>query len=662
MADLESELRAALVDRDAISFARSLMRERAEDTATDERLHSLLVDLQAMLAQHAAQVGLYNAFILLDVDGEIVLTTAEPKGEGTWLEEPAFACGRRDYCVEMSSRRQTGRALMYAALPVNDVDGQVVGVLVGEVNASLLTQPLTSELVDRPDSEVYLVDREHVPLTALGHVTERTIKPNEGIRQAVEHRTEARGVYVNYAGMPVVGLYRWIPTLESVLVVEQRRTSAFSTAFAMLAANVGVAIAVAAGAIAVALAVTRSITNPLAELAGMAGRVAGGDLDLKVALARNDEIGSLARAFDTMATRLREVVRDLERTVAERTVELELRSSYLEAAAEIGRMSAAILDPEQLPQSAVELIRDRFDLSYVSLYLLEEAKLHAVLQAETAERGYDVVAQRRIRIPEGVVGWAIRHGQARVDQNGGDPEETPWAAALPLRSRGRVLGAILVQSARPGTFDRDMLVALETVTDQVAIALDNARLFQESQAALASARRISGELSREAWAASVRSRTDLAFRSDNSGTARLGQTWRPELDEAVANGEAVVFSRQSEEERGEALAVPVRMQGQVIGVLDTYKPAEMGGWTSDQIALVEQIASQLSEALENARLYEETQRRAIREQQLREIGSRMQSTVDLDAIMRIAIENLAAALDVPSAFVQLYEAQVIAEE
>jgi GAF domain-containing protein len=363
-----------------------------------------------------------------------------------------------------------------------------------------------------------------------------------------------------------------------------------------------------------------------------------------------------------MTTRLREVVRDLERTVAERTVELELRSSYLEAAAEIGRASAAILDPQRLPQSAVELIRDRFDLSYTSLYLLEEAELSAVLQAETAEMGYQVAARRRIRIPDGIVGWAIRHGQARVGQDGDGPDSKLWAAALPLTSRGRVLGAILVESSRPGTFDRDMLVALETVSDQVAVALANARLYQESQAALASARRISGELSREAWAASVRSRTDLAFRSEDSGTVRLGQTWLPELDEALVKGEAVVFSKQREGKRGEALAVPVRVQGEVIGVLDTYKPAEMGRWTGDQIALVEQIASQLSEALENARLYEETQRRAVREQQLREIGSRMQSTVDLNAIMRIAIEDLAAALDVPSAFVQLYEAQVIAEE
>jgi GAF domain-containing protein len=256
----------------------------------------------------------------------------------------------------------------------------------------------------------------------------------------------------------------------------------------------------------------------------------------------------------------------------------------------------------------------------------------------------------------------VQNGEVGVHGSDGGLDETLPEITLPLRSRERVLGAICIEGDESGEFDRDMIIALETVTDQVAIALDNALLFEESQAALESARRISGELSREAWASSLRARSGLAFRSDGGGTVRLGEAWRPELDDVLSRGQAVVFTSENEQDSRQGLAVPVRIQGEVIGVLDTYKPAGAGSWTSEQIALVEQISRQLSDALENARLYEETQRRATREQQLHEIGTRMQSTVDLDAIMQMAIEDLARALDVPSAFVQLHEAKWTHEE
>jgi GAF domain-containing protein len=81
----------------------------------------------------------------------------------------------------------------------------------------------------------------------------------------------------------------------------------------------------------------------------------------------------------------------------------------------------------------------------------------------------------------------------------------------------------------------------------------------------------------------------------------------------------------------------------------------------DQVALIEQIVDVLSQALENARMYEETQRRGLREQQLRQIGTRMQSTVDLDAILRGAVTDLAQALGVSSAFVQLYAGPTVSD-
>jgi GAF domain-containing protein len=277
----------------------------------------------------------------------------------------------------------------------------------------------------------------------------------------------------------------------------------------------------------------------------------------------------------------------------------------------------------------------------------------------------------RIRVGEGMVGSTIQHAQARTVSEADDDHvrvahgelpDTRSEAALPLQSRGRVLGALTVHSDQPNAFDQDLLAVLQTVADQVAVALDNARLFEEGQAALAAAQRASGELSRAAWSEALRARAELGFRSDELGTGHAHGVWRPEMERAIKTGVPVVGEGRDTVEPGQALAVPVKIHGEVIGVLDLRKPEGAGAWTTAQMALAEQIAEQLSQALENARLYEETQRRGIREQQLREIGTRMQSTVDLDAILRMAIEDLARALDVPSAFVQLYEGRPRTEE
>jgi GAF domain-containing protein len=190
------------------------------------------------------------------------------------------------------------------------------------------------------------------------------------------------------------------------------------------------------------------------------------------------------------------------------------------------------------------------------------------------------------------------------------------------------------------------MVALQTMADQVAGSIENARLYGESQALLAAARRASGELSIASWAQVLNARSDLGFRSTEAGVERTGRS------RAAASPGTVPAQGRA---RGTQLAVPIRMYGQVIGTLRLVKPDGAGPWEREQVALVEQIVSELSQALENARLYEETQRRGLREQQLRQIGTRMQSTVDLDAILQGAVADMARALGVSSAFVQLYE-------
>jgi GAF domain-containing protein len=287
------------------------------------------------------------------------------------------------------------------------------------------------------------------------------------------------------------------------------------------------------------------------------------------------------------------------------------------------------------------------------------------------ERGH------RIRVGEGMIGWCIANDQARVTLEAGadavrlateELPDTQSEAALPLHSGGKVVGALTVQSDQPGAFDQDILLVLQTMADQVATALENARLFSQLQEALASTQRAYGQMSHEAWTELLRARQELAFRSGERAATVGESLWRPEMETAFREKQtvrmgAVELNRTAatsqlpagEEQavQGYPLAIPIRSGEDVIGVLDTFKPLDQGEWTTQEVAWLQDVSEQLSFALEAARFYQETQLREIRERQIREIGTNLQARVSLDALMQTAVADLARALNVPSAFVQL---------
>jgi GAF domain-containing protein len=182
------------------------------------------------------------------------------------------------------------------------------------------------------------------------------------------------------------------------------------------------------------------------------------------------------------------------------------------------------------------------------------------------------------------------------------------------------------------------------MADQVAVALDNARLFTASQTALEAARRAYGELSREAWAELLRARPDLGFRSDeHQVTPAEAAAWRPEMEQALQRGQTILGDGADAQDKV-PLAVPIKVGDQIIGVLDTYKAAATGSWTQQEVALLEEITGQLGLALESARLYEDTQRRAARERLTGEVTARMRETLDIEAVLATAVDEIYRAL------------------
>ena len=92
-----------------------------------------------------------------------------------------------------------------------------------------------------------------------------------------------------------------------------------------------------------------------------------------------------------------------------------------------------------------------------------------------------------------------------------------------------------------------------------------------------------------------------------------------------------------------AVALPIKVRDQVIGVIDARKP-ERGDWTKEQIALLETLTEQLGVALESARLYQDTRRRAAQERLIGEVTARMRESLDIDQVLQTAAHQVGQAL------------------
>lgn len=366
----------------------------------------------------------------------------------------------------------------------------------------------------------------------------------------------------------------------------------------------------------------------------------------------------------------------LEERVAERTYELERRSVQLQAATEVGRAATSILDVDELMWRVVERIQERFGLYHVGLLLLDGTGQGAVYRAGSGAAGRELWEQGfRLRVGgNSMVGWCTANAQARIAQDVSQDAvylghelvpATRSEAALPLIARGQVLGAISAQSDQPGTFDPDTVAALQTMADQVAIALENARLYTESQQALEATRRAYAQYSQEAWSRLLGSRPEWGYSFVHQTVLPSQGDWQPEMVEAVQTGHAVVRStdpvggepleaaRPGDGAGGLALALPLRVRDDVIGVLSFYKDAKDGAWRAEEAELLQRLVEQLGAALESAQLFQETQRRAAREQAIRQVTEQMHRSVDIEAILQSTVVELAKALGVPRAYVRL---------
>ena len=363
---------------------------------------------------------------------------------------------------------------------------------------------------------------------------------------------------------------------------------------------------------------------------------------------------------------LRELNRTLEERVASRTSELEhanqrneRRAKQFEAIAQVARAIISNQNLEDLLPLLVQVTSENFGFYHAGIFLLDESREFAELRAANSEGGKRMMERNhKLRIGQtGIVGYVAATGNPRIALDvgsdaaffsSGDLPDTHSEMALPLLVSGDIIGVLDVQSIEASTFREEDVEVLATLADQVAIAIQNARSYETTQKLLEDAQRSSGSYVRDTW-------QSLRSQDQHAGYLMSGNMLKPldkQLDQVLvarltATGEPVV-------EYGEkaTLAVPIRLAGNVIGVVDIRMPEEHE-WEADEIDIAEAVADRLSLALESATLLEATQKRAEIERLTADIAGKIGSSTQFDSILRTAAEELSRVLGGSDVLVQI---------
>jgi GAF domain-containing protein len=413
---------------------------------------------------------------------------------------------------------------------------------------------------------------------------------------------------------------------------------------------------------------TRTFTEPLRRLTLHVGRfspeqlrLGKGQLIEPIQLKTRDELEDLASVFHQIITNLAHAFDDFEDRLAERTREIELRSNLLKAVADVGKAITSFRDLSELLQQTTYLIHESFGYYHVGIFLLDEHKEFAVLSATNSEGGHRMLEKKhQLRVGEtSIVGYVTQNAKARIALDVGkdavyfdnaDLPQTRSEMALPLIIGGQVLGALDVQSTEPQAFSEADISTLQILAEQIAIAIQNASLFDEAEKALEASRMNYGEVSRGAWSKILRSQPRIGFLATQPTTVQIhSESLDPNLAKAFETGDLIIGSD------GLTISMPIRVRGQTIGAIRLKKSAISESWTQDETNLAIALSDQISGALESARLYKESQQNAARESLISDISARISAASHTDAILRDTVLELGQALGNASVTIQLLD-------
>ncbi len=346
-------------------------------------------------------------------------------------------------------------------------------------------------------------------------------------------------------------------------------------------------------------------------------------------LAKKNEKEALLRNQELL-----QLQNELEERVNTRTAELNTQTSQLLAISEISEAIALVQNLEALLPQITSLTSERFDFYHVGIFLLSKDKNFAQLQAANSDGGKRMLArQHELEVGQsGIVGRVAQDGQARIALDVGrdaayfnnpDLPNTRSEITLPLKIGSEIIGVLDVQSKREAVFSEEDLKVFRALANQVSIAIENSRQADITQAALEEARTVTKQYTQQAWKKVVSTKNKLNY--------------------SYFNEDLHPKEPYSDKDKN-ILTVPVKVQNEIIGHLKIQQ-GDIALNTEENKSLIEAIANRVALALENARLLEDSQRRANRESTIGNISAKIGASIQVDTIIQTTVQELGEVLE-----------------
>jgi len=691
----------------AVDLADPISLSGQERKIVLESLLGLQPDFRQLVLLNAQDSQLAEASRLTQTSTEKVLTQ---------LTEEALTQihqGQR-YISPVYIDDATSEPLVVMALPVTNVFGEFQGVLAAEVNLKFMWD-LVDQLRVGEAGYAYVVDStgDLIAFSDTGRVLRGENVQHIGeVKEFVENQNQSGDVtsevvsYTGLLGTNVVGTYAPLGTPQWAVVTELPWREAYQDVIGQGIWGLVITLSIAALAGLIGLFIARRLSAPLIDLSDTATEVAGGNLSVVAKVAGPAEIAQVATTFNVMTSRLRELVGSLEQRVADRT-------KALDTSAEVSRRLAAILNRDELVRAVVDQVHEAFSYYHTHIYLVENDEL--LMKYGTGDAGAAMLAQGH-KIPKGrgLVGRAAEsNAPVLVPDTSQDPEwlpnpllpDTKSEVAIPISAGDQVLGVLDVQHNVTNGLGQEDVDALQSIANQVAVAMQNIVQYESTQKMAADL----GVVANVGIAAStiteaehlLQEVVDLSKQSFNlyhahiyllnetgdtlelaSGAGAVGRKMVVEGRAIPLESEKSLVARAARNQEGVVvndvqtapdflphpllpktraeMAVPMLIGGKVIGVLDVQSE-QVNRFTEIDVNIQTTLASQIAVALQNARSLANAQKQAERETKLNSITQKIQSTATIEEAMQIAARELGHALGQRQTLVSLDPSALIGD-
>lgn len=610
--------------------------------------------------------SLFDNVRLLDRDGLVVAQAGVPATGISLINQSNTAAFQAGLTAEENTR--TIAVISDRGFPVIEYvqrllwrDGSVIGYLIAQVsNARTIYSNIR---FTAPASEpfrvmTFLVNDQNVLFSPIEYRETSALSVNSnGTRRALNGQSGLDVYRIDDGdGVQVLGFYTPVPGIPLVLVSQIDYATATDALANFIPLRGFIALITIIGSIVVAtIAVTQMIVPPLARLRRAALGMIGGDYDTPISdVVRGDEIGATALAFTEMRGRIKDVVLELESRVALRTRDIQITQ-------EISRYAATQRDVNLLMTEVVGLIVARFPALYhAQIFLVDEDGMYAVVRASTGEVGKRLL-QRGHRLAVGsvsVIGQVTDQGRyilakdtaaSQVHRRNEFLPDTRSELAIPLQVGDKIIGALDVQSKQSDAFPDDLIRVLETMSDNIAIAIENARLYEESVQRVRQIEESNRDATRRAWQEHLRDQRTVSLIREAGVPIGDDDVISDLRQRAISSGDVTVGDLTGRNTY--PIAVPIQLRGQTLGAVEWELPAN--DFSRDKLELARELANRLALSLDNARLFQESRRATERERLVNMIATRLTAQTSIDQILQTAVREVGQALRSPQVTIRL---------